>query len=219
MTNADDYNAKQLNDGALKTEHVTALVKHWQASTAGLEVDGMAGPKTIASIEETLKPNKPTKFLSPPLRILPDGRKAVVTNPFRPADQPDHDGVDMLYPWRKGDKPDFVGDHGAAGPKGGPPTWGIPAGTIVFAGAAGVVQLAGPSKTGYRAWIDHRNSLRSGHFHLTKLLVKEGDAVMLGDPIGVVGDNPSADDPLHLHFEVSPVDTYAPLDPELYLIL
>ena len=43
-----DYNAKQLAGGALTAEHVTELVRFWQLAH-GLEVDGMAGPKTLAS--------------------------------------------------------------------------------------------------------------------------------------------------------------------------
>ena len=48
--NAPDYNASQLSAGHLTARHITELVRHWQAA-AGLEVDGKAGPKTIASIE------------------------------------------------------------------------------------------------------------------------------------------------------------------------
>jgi hypothetical protein len=44
-----DYNAAQLAAGALTTDHVTELVRHWQAGH-GLTADGMAGPRTIASL-------------------------------------------------------------------------------------------------------------------------------------------------------------------------
>jgi N-acetylmuramoyl-L-alanine amidase len=46
---ADSYNAAQLASGALTPTHVTELVRAWQASH-GLVADGMAGPKTIATL-------------------------------------------------------------------------------------------------------------------------------------------------------------------------
>lgn len=45
-----DYNASQLASGALTANHVTDLVRYWQAGH-GLTADGMAGPRTIASLD------------------------------------------------------------------------------------------------------------------------------------------------------------------------
>lgn len=220
MTAADDYNAKQITSGALTIEHITTLVRYWQIA-AGLEVDGEAGPKTIASIDlqasKAARPSAP--FLSCPLPTLPDGRRAVITSSFRPADRPNHDGCDWFYEWRVGDKPDFTGDHGAAGKKSdGSPKWGVPIGTTARAAADGVVQLASNSATGYRVWVDHGNDWRTGYFHLTDLRVRVGDKVLVGYPLGAVGDNPADFDARHLHFELSPVDRYAPIDPEPFLL-
>lgn len=195
----------------LNTEHVTTLVRHWQA-THGLAVDGIAGPLTIASIEAG------RRFLRSPLPVLADGRRAQVTSEFRPADRPNHNGVDLFYRWAAGDQPDFVGDRGAVGTIDGHPKWVVPTGTRALAAAAGKVQLAGNSGTGYRVWIDHGNGLRTGYFHLLDVMVSVGVVVATGAPLGLVGDNPADHDGRHLHFELSPVDRYEPIDPVPWMV-
>lgn len=210
MTPAD-YNAAQLASGALTATHVTALVRAWQQAHA-LIADGMAGPQTIASL-------RPARFLACPLPRLPDGRTAVVTSEFRPADRPDHAGVDWFFSWRPGDKPDFVGDGGCAGKTAdGHPKWVVPSGVCAIAAAPGKVTLAGDSPTGHRVWIDHGNGLRTGYFHLLDLRVTVGLMVNAGTALGLVGDNPADNDARHLHFELSPVDRYEPMDPVPYLV-
>ncbi len=209
MTAPRDYNAARLASGAITPEHVTELVRYWQ-SGHGLAVDGMAGPRTIASLAAFR--------LAMPLPTLPDGRHPVITSGFKTANpsRPNHDGVDLFYEWRRGDKPDRVVDSGAAGRNpDGTPRWGVPDGTCAIAAAAGVIQLAGNSPTGYRCWIDHGAGLRTGYFHLRDIRVLVGQRVEVGHPIGLVGDNPiDKGDARHLHFEVSPVDRYEPMDPE-----
>lgn len=215
MTSPADYNAAQLAAGTLTAEHVTKLVSYWQAMHQLVE-DGMAGPRTIASI---VTAGRPAPFLACPLPTLVDGRKAQVTSEFRPPDRPNHDGVDWFYSWRPGDKPDFVGDKGCAGKNAdGTPRWVVPTGTLAIAAAAGRVTLAGNSPTGYRIWIDHGNGLRTGYFHLLDCRVLVGTFVPVGHPLGLVGDNPADNDGRHLHFELSPVDRYAPIDPVPYLV-
>jgi murein DD-endopeptidase MepM/ murein hydrolase activator NlpD len=94
----------------------------------------------------------------------------------------------------------------------------VPYGTDAHAAAPGIVQVAGPSPTGYRVWVNHGNGLRTGYFHLSNLRVSQGDAVLEGTALGRVGHNPSGGaDGNHLHFEVSPVDKYAPMDPSKYM--
>lgn len=203
---ADEYNASQLDDRHLLPRHVTQMVRLWQQHH-GLDVDGMAGPDTIASIERS------AFRLAIPLPTLPDGRKPEITSEFRPSDRPNHNGVDLFYRWRPGDKPDFCGDHGAVAGSDGRPKWVVPVGTLAIAAAAGVVQLAGPSPTGVRVWIDHGNGLRTGYFHLLGTTVVVGQKLQAGDAIGLVGDNPVDHDGRHLHFELSPVDRYDPMDP------
>ena len=222
MSKADDYNKAEIVAGRLTTAHVTALVTEFQ-KTHGLTVDGMAGKNTRAELDKLLAPAQPqpttTVFtLNWPLPVLADGRKAVITSSFRPPDRPNHVGVDLFYPWRRGDKPDFVGDKGGAGKNpNGTPKWVVPYGILAVAAADGIVQIAGNSPSGFRAWIDHGNGLRTGYFHLLDLRVSIGQVVIAGTPIGRVGDNPADNDGRHLHFELSPTDRYAPMDPEPYL--
>lgn len=132
-----------------------------------------------------------------PLRALPDGRKPTITsrhaihNPSRPT----HRGVDLFYRWQPG-------DGGKLGDGGRTAKWFIPDNTWSIASADGEVEVAGSSKTGWRAWIRHAGGLLTGGFHMTELAVKVGDAVRLGDPIGIVGDNPNDVDARHLHWEL-----------------
>lgn len=217
---ADEYNKKQLDDGVLTAAHITVLTREFQRRN-GLDSDGKCGPKTRAVLEKQFDSTTPGQFsLFYPLRTLPDGRKPVITSAFRTTDRPNHIGVDLFYPWKPGDKPDFTGDKGAAGKKpDGTPRWVVPYGETARAAGAGKVMIASQITTGFRAWIDHGNGLRTGYFHLLNLLVEVGQIVTPGTPIGEVGDNPVDHDGRHLHFEVSPVDRYEPLDPEKYLKL
>jgi murein DD-endopeptidase MepM/ murein hydrolase activator NlpD len=221
----DEYNRAELVAGRLTISHITALVLEFQRARQ-LSADGMAGPKTRAAIERLAMgrpgtaPTPDDMVLAYPLPVLPDGRIAVITSSFRPADRPNHDGVDLFYRWRAGDKPDFVGDKGCAGKNpDGTPKWVIPYGVTARAAAAGTVQIAGNSPTGYRLWIDHDNGLRTGYFHLLDLRVAVGQVIPAGTELGLIGDNPKDHDGRHLHFELSPVDRYAPIDPAPYLTL
>jgi murein DD-endopeptidase MepM/ murein hydrolase activator NlpD len=216
MTTDIDYNAAQLAAGKLTVADVTELVRHWQATHPPLKVDGEAGPRTIASIAAA---RRPAPFLASPLPMLADGRTAVITSSFRPTDRPNHDGVDLFYRWMPGDYPDFVGDHGGAGTgPAGKPKWVVPSGVAAIAAAPGKIQRAGNSSTGYHVWIEHENGLRTGYFHLIDVRVTTGQRVAAGAPLGLVGDNPKDHDGRHLHFELSPVDTYEPIDPTPYFL-
>lgn len=221
MTPAE-YNARQLTTGVLTAEHVSELVRFWQAGHKPLEVDGMAGNKTIETVDSAITARHPPEvgpFLACPLPALPDGRRASITSGFRPPDRANHDGCDWFYVWRRGDVPDFAGDHGCEGHNAdGTPKWVVPIGVCALAAAAGVVSSASNSSTGWYAWIDHGNGLRSGYFHLLDVRVRAGQHVEPGAELGLVGDNPSDTDGRHLHFEVSPVGLYQPVDPERYLL-
>lgn len=232
MSKTTDYNKAELIAGRLTEEHITELVRYFQAHTplaaaGGVVPDGMFGPKTRATLERymgklpvTLKP-----FMVSPLPELPSkvrmgaARVAKVTSAFRTQDRPNHNGMDFFYRWEPGDKPDFVGDSGCAGrDEKGQPKWVVPYGVQARAVAAGMVQIAGNSKTGYRVWIDHGNGWRTGYFHLLDLSVHVGDKVYAKQALGLVGDNPADHDGRHLHFELSPVDRYDPVDPEPYFL-
>ena len=217
MSKADDFNRAEYEAGRLRIDHVTELVKAFQQEE-GLEMDGMCGPATRSALEKGTIPA--SIVLYSPLPVLADGRKAQITSEFRPADRPNHDGVDFFYRWAPGDRPDFVGDKGCAGKNAdGTPKWVVPYGAQALAANDGKVQLAGASPTGYRVWIDHGNGYRTGYFHLLNCNVKVGEVVKAGHILGSVGDNPKDHDGRHLHFELSPVDRYAPMDPAPYLRL
>lgn len=117
-----------------------------------------------------------------------------------------------MYP-RHPDDPPAVGDGAGAR------RYVVPPGTRAVAVRAGVVrrQQYGATATGQRLWIHHEDGYRTGYFHLAELLVQPGERVREGQPIGVVGHNPQATDPLHLHLEVSPIEAYRPEDPTRYL--
>jgi N-acetylmuramoyl-L-alanine amidase len=61
---AEDYNSTQIAAGKLTPHHITALVRHWQTMHVPLDVDGAAGPATIASIEAALRPAASAHWLS-----------------------------------------------------------------------------------------------------------------------------------------------------------
>lgn len=216
MTSARDYNAIQLQAGHLTIDHITKLVEDWQLHHNTLALDGKAGPSTIAGIEAAMRP---APFLHCPLPVLADGRRAQVTSGFRPADRPTHLGLDWFYEWRTGDVPGFVGDRGAEGRNAdGTPRWVVPMGVHAIAPADGVVLQVGPSPTGWFSWVGHGNGLRTGCFHLFGVVVQVGQHVKVGDRLGPVGDNPADLDGRHLHFELSPIDRYEPMDPTPFLL-
>lgn len=210
--------------GQLTDADIVRLVRYFQTGHAGLAVDGMPGPQTLQVLRPQPQPvtmSGPFKFLRNPLPLLAGAygtRRAQITSSFRPADRPDHNGCDFFYRWQPGDKPDFIGDGGCAGGTPGAPKWVVPYGTDALAAEVGVIQLAGPSPTGYRVWVDHGNGWRTGYFHLEKLYVKSGDKVQALTALGLVGHNPIDNDGRHLHFEVSPVDKYDPRNPEGFLL-
>lgn len=221
---AEDFNQLELTSGRLTIAEITALVRFYQErSGIVLDVDGKAGKRTQEAIglllpEAALAP-PPDWRLEMPMPTLGDGREPYITSAFKPPDRPNHVGIDLFYAWRKGDRPGFVGDKGAAGKNAdGTPRHVVPYGVHAIAAASGVVQIAGNSKTGFRLWIDHGNGWRTGYFHLLDLRVAIGQLVTVGAPLGQVGDNPDDHDGRHLHFELSPSDRYAPIDPAPYLV-
>jgi len=210
---AASYNRKQYESGALTDEMIARLVEAWQRGQLGLAVDGYAGPNTIASLNARTELEK---FY--PLPKLADGREPVITSTFYTENpsRPKHNGVDFFYRWLDSDPDVPVGDGGAIR-KNGKRRWWYPPGAKAIAAASGVVQEAGPSPTGFRVWLDHGNGERTGYFHGTEVLVRKGDVVAAGTPLISVGDNPLDNDAKHLHFELSPVDRYAPKNPRKWL--
>lgn len=92
------------------------------------------------------------------------------------------------------------------------------AGTTFLAPADGVVTLAAHdapfSLEGRLLMLDHGMGLNSAFLHASALLVKEGDVVRRGDPIGRIGSTGRATGP-HLHWSMKWRETR--LDPLLFL--
>lgn len=226
---AEEYVREELAAGRLTAAHIVELVEFFQ-ERSDLYVDGRPGAKTraavdaskaVAGTEQTTRSPQSTPFLSTPLPTLSGGRKPVITSSFKSVNpsRPNHNGVDWFYRWQEGDEPAFVGDKGAATKlPSGKPKWGVPYLTFALAAASGTIQIASNSPTGYRCWIDHGNGWRTGYFHLMNLKVHAGEKVIRGQELGLVGDNPKDGDARHLHFELSPVDKYAPVNPEPFLM-
>jgi len=91
-----------------------------------------------------------------------------------------------------------------------------PEGSIVVAPAAGIVRLAEPDffLTGGTVILDHGFGVNSTLIHMRKLLVKSGDRLEQGDPIGEVGAKGRVTGP-HLHWGMNWGDVR--LDPALLL--
>ncbi|OZA71696.1 MAG: hypothetical protein B7X78_02390 [Sphingomonadales bacterium 39-62-4] len=79
------------------------------------------------------------------------------------------------------------------------------AGTVYVATADGVVILAAADKAfsleGHLLMLDHGMGLNSAFLHGSSLLVKEGDSVKRGDPLGRIGATGRATGP-HLHWSI-----------------
>jgi murein DD-endopeptidase MepM/ murein hydrolase activator NlpD len=91
-----------------------------------------------------------------------------------------------------------------------------PYGTTVWAGAPGVVAAVGSGNTGYGNYvvIEHGGGMSTLYGHLATSLVKVGDHVTQGQPIGLEGSTGASTGP-HLHFEVR-VNS-VPVNPLAYL--
>lgn len=88
----------------------------------------------------------------------------------------------------------------------------IPKGTPVKAMASGIVVLAADFYyNGNYIIIDHGLGISSHYMHLSKLMIKKGDIVKVGDFIGAVGSTGRSTGP-HLHWGLRWHDDY--LDPE-----
>ena len=85
-------------------------------------------------------------------------------------------------------------------------------GTPVYAADDGYVMLAGQDTWGYGLQIvlDHGNGFRTRYAHLSKILVKAGQAVKRGEKIGLMGNTGRSTGP-HLHFEI--LKNGVPIDP------
>lgn len=87
-----------------------------------------------------------------------------------------------------------------------------PLGTEVYAIAEGIVDFADYKDAwGNKIVLVHENGFSSIYGQLSKILVKKGERVKVGDLIGLVGNSGQSTAP-HLHFEIR--ENNEPLDPE-----
>ncbi|WP_417798588.1 M23 family metallopeptidase [Terasakiella pusilla] len=79
-----------------------------------------------------------------------------------------------------------------------------PVGTLITASADGVISLKHEDMylMGKTVMIDHGFGLQSIYIHMNEILVKEGQKVKKGDPMGKIGQSGRATGP-HLHWGVS----------------
>tara|TARA_R100001244_G_scaffold132394_1_gene108858 strand:- start:7752 stop:8423 length:672 start_codon:yes stop_codon:yes gene_type:complete len=209
---ADKYNREKLVAGQISIRNVTRLVEYWQRGHE-LAVDGYAGPNTIESISKGCELRKVW-----PLPLLADGRQPVITSGFYTVNpsRSTHKGIDLFYPWFDTDPAVAVGNGGAI-KRNQKRRWWYPNEAVAIAAADGVVSDAGNTKTGWRVWVSHEDGHRTGYFHGQRLLVNPGERVLAGQAVMVVGSNPSGWNAKHLHFEVSPIGRYAPMNPQKWL--
>ncbi|WP_052350591.1 M23 family metallopeptidase [Paenibacillus gorillae] len=75
-------------------------------------------------------------------------------------------------------------------------------GDPVFSAANGIVEESGfSSSEGNHIVIDHGNGLRSVYMHLKQIEAREGDTIVRGEKIGLLGSTGRSSGP-HLHFQV-----------------
>jgi murein DD-endopeptidase MepM/ murein hydrolase activator NlpD len=91
-----------------------------------------------------------------------------------------------------------------------------PFGSPIYAADDGVVALVGSSSGGYGNYvvIAHTSGLDTLYGHLSTALVKVGQTVTQGQPVGLEGSTGNSTGP-HLHFELR--INQKPVDPTLYL--
>ncbi len=92
----------------------------------------------------------------------------------------------------------------------------LPEGSPILAADDGIVILVGGGTTGYGNYVvlEHQGGLATLYGHLSKALVKVGDQVQQGQPIGLEGSTGNSTGP-HLHFELR--INSQPVDPAPYL--
>lgn len=92
----------------------------------------------------------------------------------------------------------------------------LPLGAPVLAADDGMVLLVGTGQTGYGNYVvlEHAGGLTTLYGHLSRALVKPGDQVQQGQPIGLEGSTGNSTGP-HLHFELRIGGK--PVDPAPYL--
>jgi murein DD-endopeptidase MepM/ murein hydrolase activator NlpD len=120
-----------------------------------------------------------------------------------------HGGVDLMY--RR-----VADDKCLPGTPNGSRNYIMPDHRAALAVADGVVSLAENTPRGRTVIIDHVPSKLSTYYtHLSLLMVVPKQAVLAGQPIGIIGTDPlDAEHLMHLHFEVWRGGRKNAVDPE-----
>jgi len=140
----------------------------------------------------------------------------------RPIQPPNYDSVDPTYRYASTANGKRDPHHGVE--------IGKDYGTPVEAAADGVILFAGPDDVPvFSPWaifygnmivIQHDDGLFTVYGHLSKIIVRQGQAVKMGEPIGEVGQSGAATGS-HLHFEVRMGDVkdyFSTQNPELWMM-
>lgn len=143
------------------------------------------------------------------------GRKPVISDGYRsqrrlPSGEIElHGGVDLMYRRQPG-------DPWRAGTPNGTPNFVMPDHRAALAASDGKVSLAAITPRGWSVIVDHHpRKLVTYYTHLASLLVKTGESVAAGAPLGSIGADPlDAEHIMHLHFEVWPDNAGDPMDPQ-----
>ena len=120
-----------------------------------------------------------------------------------------HGGVDVMY--RR-----IPSDSYAAGTPNGSRGYVMPENRAALAAADGIATLAENTPRGWSVIVDHTSPGISTYYtHLSQLLVVPKQAVLAGQPIGIIGSDPLDGERLkHLHFELWRGGRKNPVDPE-----
>lgn len=120
-------------------------------------------------------------------------RAAVISDGFgSPRTRPDgtkqtHLGADLMY--RRRDARDLIAVYPARtanGTKG----YFMPDGVPALAASAGVVRFAARTPVGHTVIVRHPNGWATYYTHLSELVVRVGDQVTAGQPIGIIAAAP-----------------------------
>jgi murein DD-endopeptidase MepM/ murein hydrolase activator NlpD len=118
-----------------------------------------------------------------------------------------HRGVDIAY--RRRSRTDRLAEYPAGSPNG-TPGYFLPDGVPALAARAGRVVKAERTRRGFTLVIDH-GGFATYYTHLDRMFVAVDDAVRAGQPLGIIGADPSQGRRAfkHLHFELWPDGTRA----------
>lgn len=115
-----------------------------------------------------------------------------------------HMGADLMY--RRAHLADLVAQFPPVSPHS---TWHfVPDGTVALAAADATIWSAGRTARGWTVVLSHGKPWATYYTHLSSLLVPEtargvgGYRVAAGQPIGIVGADPTNPKVRHLHFEI-----------------